>query len=62
MSKNTRTITFVGLDVHAETTSIAVAEEGRAAARSVATIPNEAGLIGKAMKKLGSAKSLRVCY
>ena len=62
MSKNTRAITFVGLDVHAETISIAVAEAGRAAARSVATIPNEAGLIGKAMKKLGPAKSLRVCY
>jgi len=62
MSKNKGKITYVGLDVHAETIAIAVAEEGRDPARSVGTIPNEREYIRKAMKKLGPAKSLRVCY
>lgn len=63
MSKNTQEITYVGLDVHAETISIAVASrDSRGRARSVGTIPNGPDSLRKAMKKLGTAKSLRVCY
>ena len=63
MSKNTAKVTYVGLDVHAETISVAVAEgQSRARGRSIGTIPNLPDAIRRAMKKLGGAKSLRVCY
>ena len=62
MKKNTsKAVVYVGLDVHAETISIAVAE-GRARAQTVGTIPNRPESIRKAMKKLGSAATLRACY
>jgi transposase len=60
MSKITR---FVGLDVHAQTIAIAVAESGRdGEVRSVGTIPNRPEAVNKAMKKLGRAETLAVCY
>jgi transposase len=60
MQKNTR---FVGLDVHAETIAVAVAERGRAGeVRVVGTIPNRAEAVRTLIKKLGGAKGLRVCY
>ncbi len=63
MQKNTPEITYVGLDVHAETISIAVACGGsRVRGRSVGKIPNEPDVLRKALKKLGPADSLRVCY
>jgi transposase len=63
MAKNTSGQSYVGLDVHAETISVAVAPGGsRARGRSVGTIPNRPDSIRKAMKRLGPAKSLRVCY
>ena len=63
MSKSTREITYVGLDVHAETISIAVAAgNSRARGRSVGTIPNLPDALRKALKKLGAVSSLRVCY
>ena len=62
MSKHTTSWTYVGLDVHADTITVAVAEgSGRARGRGVGTIPNRPDAIRKAMKKLGRAKSLRVC-
>ena len=54
-------ILFVGLVVHAETISIAVAEE-QGEVRFVGTIPNDAESVRKAMKKLGPSDKLRVCY
>ena len=43
-----KTITFVGLDVHEKSISVAVAEEGvRGAARFVGTIPNTPGALTK---------------
>ena len=54
MKKDTRKVEYVGLDVHAETISIAVAEAGsREPARSVGTIPNEMSKLRKALEKLG---------
>jgi transposase len=58
MKKITR---FVGLDVHAETIAIAVAEvDGEV--RSVGTIPNTSDAVRRAIKKLGPVEALQVCY
>jgi transposase len=54
-------VRFIGLDVHAETIAVAVAEPG-GEVRSLGTIPNRPASIQKVMKKLGPAKQLRVCY
>ncbi len=52
---------FLGLDVHAETIAVAVAEpDGEV--RSLGTIPNRAESIRKLIKKLGPADKLRACY
>src|SRR3989441_6092417 len=56
--KNTR---FVGLDVHAATIAVAVAEpDGEV--RSVGTIPNEPEAVRRVMRKLGPAEHLHACY
>jgi len=55
------TIRFLGLDVHADTIAVAVAEpEGEV--RSLGTIPNRMESIRKLVAKLGPAKQLRACY
>jgi len=54
-------IRFVGLDVHAETISVAVAEPN-GQVRSVGTIPNRPEAVAKLMRRLGPAEKLRVCY
>jgi transposase len=61
MRKNTL---FVGLDVHAETISVAVAESGRdGEVRSLGIIANRPESIRKLMRKLQQKnKNLRVCY
>ena len=52
---------FLGLDVHAETIAVAIAEpDGEV--RSLGTIPNRAESIRKLIKKLGPAEKLRACY
>jgi transposase len=54
-------VRFIGLDVHAETIAVAVAEpEGEV--RSVGVIPNRPESIQKLVKKLGPPERLRVCY
>ena len=54
-------VRFIGLDVHAETIAVAVAEpDGEV--RSLGMIPNRPESIRKLMKKLGPPASLRVCY
>jgi transposase len=56
-----RTVRFIGLDVHAETIAVAVAEPGDEV-RSLGVIPNRPESIRKLVKKLGPAETLRVCY
>jgi hypothetical protein len=51
---------FVGLDVHAETIAVAVAEPD-GDVRSLGTIPNRPESIQKLVKKLGPPAQLRVC-
>src|SRR6202165_4346847 len=52
---------FVGLDVHAETIAVAVAEPG-GEVRSLGTIPNRLESIRKMIGKLGPVNQLRTCY
>jgi transposase len=54
-------VRFLGLDVHAETITVAVAEpDGEV--RSLGTILNRAESIRKLVKKLGPVEDLRACY
>jgi len=53
---------FVGLDAHAESTAIAVAEVGRAAPRFVGTVGARLSELTKALSKLGAPQSLCVVY
>lgn len=58
MKKITR---FVGLDVHADTIAVAVAEpDGEV--RSLGIIPNRAEPVARLLRKLGPTKELRFCY
>lgn len=60
MTKGTR---FVGLNVHAQTIAVAVAEPGRdGEVRSVGTIPNTPEAVRKTIKKLGPLERLAICY
>lgn len=56
-----KTIRFVGLDVHAETIAVAVAEPS-GEVRAVGTIPNTPEAVRRLVKKLAPAEQLRVCY
>jgi transposase len=52
---------FLGMDVHAETIAVAIAEpDGEV--RSLGTIANREDSIRKFIKKLGSPEQLRACY
>src|SRR5260221_930929 len=54
-------VRFIGLDVHAETIAVAVAEpDGEV--RSVGVIPNRPESIRTLVKKLGPPAQLRACY
>ncbi len=58
MSTNLRN---VGLDVHAETIAVAVAEPG-GEVRPLGIIPNRPEAVAKLVRKLGPREHLRVCY
>ncbi len=58
MTKNLR---YLGLDVHAETIAVAVAEPG-GEVRSLGIIPNEPSAVAKLVRKLGGREQLRACY
>jgi len=51
-------IKFVGLDVHAETIAIAVAEQA-GEIRSLGIIPNREDSVRKMVRKLGAMEELR---
>jgi transposase len=54
-------VRFLGLDVHAETIAVAIAEpDGEV--RSLGTIANRAESIRKLVKKLGPVEKLKACY
>jgi transposase len=56
-------VRFIGLDVHAETIAVAIAEPGRKGeVRFLGAIPNRPESVKKLFGKLGSAEDLRVCY
>jgi transposase len=58
MKENVR---FLGLDVHAETIAVAIAEpDGEV--RSLGTIANRAESVRKLVKKLGPVGQLKACY
>jgi transposase len=52
---------FVGLDVHAETIAVAVAEKG-GEVRSLGVIPNRPDAVRKLFRKLGAPEELHACY
>ena len=54
-------VRFLGLDVHADTIAVAVAEPNDEV-RFVGTIPNEFDSIRKLVRKLGPENELRACY
>src|SRR6186997_2072059 len=54
-------VRFIGLDVHADTVAVAIADPG-GDVRSLGVIPNRPESVRKLMKKLGPPASLRVCY
>ena len=58
MSTNLR---YLGLDVHADTIAVAVAEPS-GEVRSLGVIPNRPEAVAKLIRKLGSRKHLRACY
>lgn len=58
-----KNVRFIGLDVHAQTISVAVAEPGRGGeVRSLGTITNRMESVRKLIRKLGSPGQLRACY
>lgn len=56
-----RNVRFIGLDVHAETIAVAVAESG-GEVRSLGTIPNRPESVARLVRKLGKPEQLRACY
>ena len=52
-------VRFVGLDVHADSIAIAVAEPGRGEPDTLVTIPNDRAVLLKRLRKLGKVKC---CY
>jgi transposase len=56
-----KNVRFVGLDVHAQTIAVAMAETG-GEVRSLGVIPNMLESVSRLVKKLGKPEQLRVCY
>ncbi len=54
-------VRFIGLDVHAETIAVAVAEP-TGEVRALGVIPNRADSIRRLVKQLGPVDQLRACY
>jgi transposase len=54
-------VRFIGLDVHADTIAVAVAESD-GEVRALGTIPNRLESVRRLVKQLGPAERLRMCY
>jgi transposase len=54
-------VRFLGLDVHAETIAVAVAEQD-GEVRDLGVIPNRGESVRKLIRKLGPSEQLRACY
>jgi len=61
MKDTTASTTFVGLDVHKDTIAVAVARLGQEP-ESLGVVPNTPESVAKLARRLGSPKTLRVCY
>lgn len=57
-----KSLRFVGLDVHKDSITIAVAEEGREPAYVYGGILNDWEILKRALRRLGAKSSLRCCY
>ncbi|MEX2187608.1 MAG: transposase, partial [Pirellulales bacterium] len=55
-------VRYVGMDVHKESITLAVAEQGRDAAKEFCTVPNDLQHVLKALARLGAKSKLRCCY
>jgi transposase len=53
---------YVGLDAHAESTAVAVAEAGSVAPRFIGTVGAKFSELSKALGKLGKPQALRIVY
>lgn len=56
------TLQFIGLDVHRDSVTIAVARPDGQPAQSLATVPNDIPGLIKRLQQLGPVESLRCCY
>jgi len=55
-------VRFIGLDVHKDSITIAVADQDGSAPEVVATVPHELRAVLKQLKKLAAPAQLRCCY
>jgi transposase len=56
------TTKFVGLDVHKDSITIAVAELGRGSGRVLATVPHDGNAVRKVLERLGPRETVSCCY
>ena len=53
---------YVGLDVHADSISVSVADSDGGAVRSLGNVANEIGALRKLLKPLGDLRKMQFCY
>lgn len=53
---------YVGLDVHANSISVAVAAAGEGDVRSLGNVAHDIGTLRKCLKKIGDIRTMKICY